>query len=94
MGTRLPTFAVVVDLQDHPHAYGDKLLFPCFPLYLQGSSPRVWGQVILEESYVEDFRIIPTRMGTRGGLKLNPVKKVGSSPRVWGQELLNCFIEK
>ncbi len=49
---------------DHPHAYGDKSIPLLQNITKLGSSPRVWGQVILEESYAEDFRIIPTRMGT------------------------------
>ena len=33
-----------------------------------GSSPRVWGQVIKIRPYKKSVRIIPTRMGTSGGV--------------------------
>ena len=32
--------------KDHPHAYGDKLSITILPSDYQGSSPRVWGQVL------------------------------------------------
>ena len=34
--------------RDHPHAYGDKLSITWCSLAVIGSSPRVWGQVIIE----------------------------------------------
>ena len=51
--------------RDHPHACGDKHYDLVDFEILDGSSPRVWGQVIilLRRSYRE--RIIPTRVGTR-----------------------------
>ena len=32
-----------------------------------GSSPRVWGQVFENGKFFKNFRIIPTRVGTRSG---------------------------
>ncbi len=49
---------------DHPHAYGDKLFYACLTGLRPGSSPRVWGQVVLVISDLPFTRIIPTRMGT------------------------------
>ena len=51
-------------IQDHPHACGDKrqVLYPL--RRVQGSSPRVWGQVI-EDIFIDlAHGIIPTRVGT------------------------------
>ena len=50
--------------KDHPHAYGDKRLFPRRFLHSVGSSPRVWGQEFPMTEYEDEDRIIPTRMGT------------------------------
>ena len=50
--------------KDHPHAYGDKFLTKNGYLSDEGSSPRVWGQVLSVESKILFQRIIPTRMGT------------------------------
>ena len=51
---------------DHPHAYGDKLIISADALYRLGSSPRVWGQDQFDNIDIDNNRIIPTRMGTRG----------------------------
>ena len=51
--------------QDHPHAYGDKCLRLSVNARTAGSSPRVWGQVLLVLFCFVSLRIIPTRMGTR-----------------------------
>ena len=65
VGTRAFVSLRAKKVRDHPHACGDKAprfyKGNCIP----GSSPRVWGQVIilLRRSYRE--RIIPTRVGTR-----------------------------
>ena len=52
--------------QDHPHAYGDKLMRGVGSARKMGSSPRVWGQVDADFTVDLSDRIIPTRMGTRG----------------------------
>ena len=59
--------------EDHPHAYGDKLVLIYGISLIAGSSPRVWGQVDPSSLASNNGRIIPTRMGTsyiRYGIKL------------------------
>ena len=51
--------------KDHPHACGDKKYCGVLKNYIRGSSPRVWGQVLVNLNHIERFRIIPTRVGTR-----------------------------
>ena len=51
--------------KDHPHAYGDKIQQRHRLYKWLGSSPRVWGQVYVWHSGYSEYRIIPTRMGTR-----------------------------
>ena len=65
MGTSLRVHRAVQQAWDHPHAYGDKFRKCCIHRDLIGSSPRVWGQVILCKLENGNVRIIPTRMGTR-----------------------------
>ena len=64
MGTRFPVGSFERKGQDHPHAYGDKM--PLLPKSQakKGSSPRVWGQVVLYSSPCVSVGIIPMRMGT------------------------------
>ena len=86
MGTRLRDDAMQQLAEDHPHAYGDKTFYG-FPHFLRGgSSPRVWGQVILVTVLASIYRIIPTRMGTRQALD-----KAGVSyedhPHAYGDKL-------
>ena len=50
--------------EDHPHACGDKAHYPTHLLYILGSSPRVWGQVVIVYDNTVIDRIIPTRVGT------------------------------
>ena len=65
MGTSFIRSKTARFVQDHPHAYGDKLAEYIRKIRVQGSSPRVWGQV--EQGHISLPRtgIIPTRMGTR-----------------------------
>ncbi len=49
---------------DHPHACGDKRVLNVLMTIAQGSSPRVWGQVLTYTSVYVYCRIIPTRVGT------------------------------
>ena len=64
MGTSRCFIQAVILWQDHPHAYGDKLLYTLIVLVVVGSSPRVWGQVRVQLNAFRVFGIIPTRMGT------------------------------
>ena len=64
MGTRNRPKGIFRFRQDHPHAYGDKMTQTLDSLYSQGSSPRVWGQVVDSVFHFGHFGIIPTRMGT------------------------------
>ncbi len=52
-------------MRDHPHAYGDKKNDKKRGLGSEGSSPRVWGQVLYIRILPNITRIIPTRVGTR-----------------------------
>ena len=49
---------------DHPHAYGDKFNVDEVLSLVEGSSPRVWGQVKFCGTADKNTGIIPTRMGT------------------------------
>ena len=64
MGTSIVTSQKQVRRKDHPHAYGDKVSDDTRELYMTGSSPRVWGQVITAQWVLIKLGIIPTRMGT------------------------------
>ncbi len=64
MGTSLHNFPQIPYRRDHPHAYGDKLNSSSSHGLTLGSSPRVWGQVIICKLDNGNIRIIPTRMGT------------------------------
>ena len=64
VGTRVSSFSDLHKIWDHPHACGDKLPFDRFKRKVQGSSPRVWGQVQMFLHRLLWLRIIPTRVGT------------------------------
>ena len=51
--------------RDHPHACGDKQRSSARCVRQEGSSPRVWGQVVFQLPATKIYRIIPTRVGTR-----------------------------
>ena len=65
VGTSVCLHRGSVYTQDHPHACGDKSKRVSLILVRSGSSPRVWGQVQTNGGYVQLWRIIPTRVGTR-----------------------------
>ena len=67
MGTSRLCAIIDRSCRDHPHAYGDKLICPRNSTLSMGSSPRVWGQEGHTAVPSACSRIIPTRMGTRGG---------------------------
>ena len=50
---------------DHPHACGDKVSVALPSVSAVGSSPRVWGQVVVSNLNIKNCGIIPTRVGTR-----------------------------
>ena len=64
MGTRNLGKSLPLKHRDHPHAYGDKCLKCRREVIQLGSSPRVWGQVLIHIALSQADRIIPTRMGT------------------------------
>ena len=65
MGTRRLLLWFIRRTRDHPHAYGDKFNISLLYGLFKGSSPRVWGQVHINNLRTINIRIIPTRMGTR-----------------------------
>ena len=64
MGTSVKVGITLPFLQDHPHAYGDKVSITLVSSISPGSSPRVWGQVKAALEARTSGGIIPTRMGT------------------------------
>ena len=64
VGTSSLNDAFFIRSEDHPHACGDKCLSIISAPLCIGSSPRVWGQVVLAYCLVCKNRIIPTRVGT------------------------------
>ncbi len=64
VGTSLSAPSQPVRVKDHPHACGDKLRLKRRVRKVIGSSPRVWGQVVLYMRILIVSRIIPTRVGT------------------------------
>ncbi len=85
MGTRRFVVSLFGMPRDHPHAYGDKTATLSKGGKIQGSSPRVWGQVA---SYLTHFfgrGIIPTRMGTRYSRSAQ-VKSSEDHPHAYGDK--------
>ena len=64
MGTSIAAASIAGDVEDHPHAYGDKNKMFNLDIWYQGSSPRIWGQEFPDTTADFPVRIIPTRMGT------------------------------
>ena len=50
----------------HPHACGEHLHLCGHHVLRSGSSPRVWGTLVLNENETQDYRFIPTRVGNTG----------------------------
>ena len=65
VGTSFFTSSQQREIQDHPHACGDKSRTAQRRSSFLGSSPRVWGQVVELSKTEVTKRIIPTRVGTR-----------------------------
>ena len=80
-------------IQDHPHACGDKSVKLALPETNIGSSPRVWGQVVLVISDLPFTRIIPTRVGTsrpsvrKSGYRQDHPHACGDKIFLFGQKL-------
>ena len=64
VGTRWYTAKLRAAESYHPHACGDKTIWTPQPKQAVGSSPRVWGQVLVLAIVIPPNRIIPTRVGT------------------------------
>ena len=87
MGTRPCTHQTPYQCQDHPHAYGDKLLYTLSVLVVVGSSPRVWGQETVNSKVAPVDRIIPTRMGTSSP-RITAMCLTRDHPHAYGDKLL------
>ena len=64
VGTRTTFSFGSATFKDHPHACGDKEKNIIEEMDEEGSSPRVWGQVLDMIMKRNNVRIIPTRVGT------------------------------
>ena len=64
MGTSTAAASIAGDVEDHPHACGDKARVEELSFPFTGSSPRVWGQVCSFIYCLTMPGIIPTRVGT------------------------------
>ena len=86
MGTSVAECLFEIIYRDHPHAYGDKSLAPVGGLSGNGSSPRVWGQVVNERDIGTGKGIIPMRMGTS---RRNPYPQARSwdHPHAYGDKM-------
>ena len=85
MGTSSKKRSSKIKDRDHPHAYGDKVRPKSAPKSLQGSSPRVWGQVQREILSAAFCGIIPTRMGTSTGI-MRFWSKAEDHPHAYGDK--------
>ena len=91
VGTRINHRGVAVDMEDHPHACGDKAAGFKSRRISKGSSPRVWGQglrAFLKQLHPVDH---PHACGDKTGLDNPNSVAQGSSPRVWGQVILSSY---
>ena len=86
VGTSELLYCCVALAKDHPHACGDKDI--CSPWTQQplGSSPRVWGQAVVEKLAPLYVGIIPTRVGTRK-LLFPPFRGCRDHPHACGDKL-------
>ena len=75
VGTRHESGFCFCVIGDHPHACGDKFATEITVMLTEGSSPRVWGQVLIKYPHTIVTRIIPTRVGTRRHFKTQIMNK-------------------
>ncbi len=73
------------ELQDHPHACGDKVKNSSKIIKSPGSSPCVWGQDAPFGGFGYCFRIIPMRVGTSSDTDSIKVLK-GDHPHACGDK--------
>ena len=88
MGTSCSGLTKAYQIQDHPHAYGDKINKKRGVKMDLGSSPRVWGQVCVSYTHKERGRIIPTRMGTSCQF-VNANAGNGDHPHAYGDKIIS-----
>ena len=90
MGTSDILQVYAIELKDHPHAYGDKVLVLLHHQSAEGSSPRVWGQGHHCLHPLNPARIIPTRMGTSPYMPL-PLQVAGDHPHAYGDKFRKFY---
>ena len=90
MGTSPVALRFSFAAQDHPHAYGDKSETAISAIKSRGSSPRVWGQEIINQSEEVQMRIIPTRMGTSSRRYVSRLFDL-DHPHAYGDKLFFCL---
>ena len=79
-------------VRDHPNACGDKSVIFLYISFRVGSSPRVWGQVLIPVSNNVSAWIIPTRVGTRIYVNEN-VMTCEDHPHACGDKLLYLYAQ-
>ena len=87
MGTRPDQSVYCTPQKDHPHAYGDKSETSASIPRGEGSSPRVWGQVVNQDNTILRSGIIPTRMGT-SSIFSERISKSEDHPHAYGDKSL------
>ena len=76
--------AVAASMPVHPHGCGERgNIWNSLPP-AAGSSPRVWGTLMLTIYHRNGARFIPTGVGNAVEYNHRNTKTNGSSPRVWG----------
>ena len=86
VGTSVISCIISVKYRDHPHACGDKIVSSAKDPYYPGSSPRVWGQVVIVCRVVKPSRIIPTRVGTSAYYRAD-ISIIWDHPHACGDKL-------
>ena len=90
VGNTTETSAPSGVLTVHPHACGEYNRNECAIWSFNGSSPRVWGILLVARNQRRTARFIPTRVGNTNPSLMTAPQNTGSSPRVWG--ILPCFL--
>ena len=89
MGTSIHKHFILAPIQDHPHAYGDKLLVGGDPATVRIIPTRMGTSLraIASSSFERDH---PHAYGDKAVNGTLEEIKAGSSPRVWGQDSLSA----